>query len=131
MYQGNEIADISSKRQEPYDCPSLRSGVISNDSDVLLLLNLNKPYNFLKSFMAWTPSLEKTPECSPESSVDFLEELSVHCLLMFKDPLPSPSVCKAVITDFKARLGEFLFASISSPISAGLKLAPVRKISST
>jgi len=44
---------------------------------------------------------------------------------IYPTPLRSPSICNAMMTDFIARLGEFLFAIINSLISAGLKLTPL------
>jgi len=94
------------------------------DEDFLVTLNLKKLYSLRKSLTVLTPSPQTTPSGSSISSSSFCFPIKPH-------PLPSPSVCNAVMTDLMARLGEFRFAIINSPISAGLKLAPFWKISCT
>lgn len=96
----------------------LANVLLGEDEDLLATLNLKKPYNFRKSFAVRRLSSSSTSS-------------SPACCWFNPRPLPSPSVCKAVMTDLIARLGELRFAIINSPISAGLKLAPFWNISST
>jgi len=90
----------------------LANTLFGDVEDFLGPFNLKNPYNFRVS---------RTPS-STSSSFPMRRSINPH-------PLPSPSVFNVVITDLIARLGEFRFTIINSPIFAGLKLAPFSNIS--
>lgn len=103
----------------------------SNDPDFLLLFNLKKPYSFRNSLTVCTLSRQrKPPPWSPASSTGLGGLSALRCPI-FAGLLESPLICRAVMTDFRARLGELRLTIMISPISAGLRVAPLWKISSS
>ncbi|KAF4350395.1 hypothetical protein G4B88_030913 [Cannabis sativa] len=99
-------------------------------SSFLLLPNLKSPYSFLNSLTVGIFSRQKTVAGSTDSSPvrPELLLLSLCCggsiLLLAPFAGLVPLLCRAEMTDFRARLGDVRFDIINSPISAALRLAP-------